>query len=445
MADVTTSVYKFIAPEVGSSDDTWGTKLNQDIAKLEALFVSAFDSGSATALGTLKAANLPTIFTKNHEVRNNSPQLRFSDTDATDPDGMFRFTVNSNVLALQKATAAGWTGAENIMTFNATAKEIVVPSPYNFKLAADSVIVGGQLVVYPSGIGIRMKETSSADGIAAMWYWNNTNLYLMLSDPADADGSYNSLRPFYVNKHTGAVGLGQGVDVSNGIRAQSGGLKFANIVASSRTDLSNHIDLYGGQYGFSVTSSSLNLLMPSSASIYFGGAGASSIEYSGILNTPKIQGIGRLDFLGGDSYIDFQQPDGTLSGRVGPLGNVGFSESLITLSSGDTRYRNASNLNAGTVAAARLPTDTAARDWVGARLSGMTINAIGSYALCMHDKAEDISPNETIAGANLYHSSASSNRTTLSKPPGTWRCMGYCTYSGAATADFRVSLFLRIS
>lgn len=57
MADVTTAVYQFIAPDVGGSDNTWGDKLNANIMALEALFVDAFTGGTPTDIGKLKTAN----------------------------------------------------------------------------------------------------------------------------------------------------------------------------------------------------------------------------------------------------------------------------------------------------------------------------------------------------------------------------------------------------
>ena len=43
----------------------------------------------------------------------------------------------------------------------------------------------------------------------------------------------------------------------------AGGLHCGSVAAGSATDLSKHLDLYGGQFGFSVTPGSLNLVVPS--------------------------------------------------------------------------------------------------------------------------------------------------------------------------------------
>lgn len=51
MADTITTKYKFVLPEVGGSDDTWGTKLNDNFNKLDGFLSSVFTDGSETSIG----------------------------------------------------------------------------------------------------------------------------------------------------------------------------------------------------------------------------------------------------------------------------------------------------------------------------------------------------------------------------------------------------------
>lgn len=53
----------------------------------------------------------------------------------------------------------------------------------------------------------------------------------------------------------------------------SGGISFGSQVAGSPTDLSRHLDLYGGQYGFSVTGGTLNIVSGGHRHLFWGQGG----------------------------------------------------------------------------------------------------------------------------------------------------------------------------
>ena len=96
------------------------------------------------------------------------------------------------------------------------------------------------------------------------------------------------------------------------------GIAFGSASVGSLTDLSRHLDLYGGIWGMNVTSGHLNIVTTGTVQVVHDGAVVALFD--------------ALD--------------------TGTAGNA----TVMTLIKGDARYLNASNMNAGTVPVARLPT-----------------------------------------------------------------------------------------
>lgn len=101
---------------------------------------------------------------------------------------------------------------------------------------------GGGATIVGAGSGTEL-EWSGTSGYVTAYDRTNSN-YL----PLAVRGSTISLK----------INGSDAVVVGTDKRMATNGVSFGSVVASSATNLSKHIDLYGGSYGFCVTSSTLN-------------------------------------------------------------------------------------------------------------------------------------------------------------------------------------------
>ena len=207
------------------------------------------------------------------------------------------------------------------------------------------------------------------------------------------------------------------LDTAGAITTPTGywkGQSFGYQVAGARNDLSSHIKLHGDGYGFSVTGASLNINMDTGAAAYFVYANASII-----------------------AQVDPPGPD------------ANSTKTLITVEKGDPRYRNASNLNAGTIDVARLPTSAAEGYRIMALVAAASLGAIGSIEPMRRVTAgTNIVKGDTYSGANLRYAgwsvtpaNAQTEGADNTQPPGSWMALSSIVGSGTG---YTIGLFKRV-
>lgn len=364
MADTITSVYEFTLPEVGGSEDTWGTKLNANWADVETLLISGFEDGTPTNIGKLKGGSIAETITGPHtfsgqvtftsfiNLENPAPQIRFTETDQEDPAGRWRFVANAGTFYLGRANVAGgWPSEQQVWVINEnfTPTRFTVNALYDFHVPAKAVFGSTTVVGETLANHFRLKEAAGTTGISVIARSDTTGFYLLLTDSGDADGSFNDLRPFSLNKTTGAVAINTSLSVGgSGLSGDGSGLTALN--ASQLTSGTVPNGRLAGNYDFNGLTltgslSTAGNVVAGNAFVAPPGGGTPLYIFSGDLDT----GIGRA---ASDSLSFYT--GGTEQLRIGPTGIINaLNGTFLGLGNGLTNL-NASELTSGTIANARL-------------------------------------------------------------------------------------------
>jgi hypothetical protein len=134
---------------------------------------------------------------------------------------------------------------------------------------------------------------------STMLYNDNGNFYFLLTNAGDPYGSWNSLRPFYINLPNGLVHMDNGVNIGaggltvvGGLTSNSGNLQVNGMARIGGSGYANQV----GDLGVSRDSA------PATGVVYFGNTGGQYIYWDGgsfaITNSINVTGTGNGYFSG---------------------------------------------------------------------------------------------------------------------------------------------------
>jgi hypothetical protein len=168
-------------------------------------------------------------------------QVKLASTTASSSTTTGALTVAGGVGVAGQVTAATFSGSGAALT-SLNASNLSSGTVPNARISGSydgiDVLTANDFIAASGGVALRMKDSTGATGVATLVYSDGADFYFLLTNSGDANGTWNTLRPFRFSKTTGLVQMAHGLTVTGTVTGTTFSGSGASLTSLNASNLS---------------------------------------------------------------------------------------------------------------------------------------------------------------------------------------------------------------